>query len=107
MTLNNNDEQPKNVHWKLSYTLNLPRPKVKVHHVEWDDEQGVLFVYVSTGRKRGLDKYTDGIPLYLPDESGVDVLVGMKPVELGEPPQTLVKGWHNQLAEHLLGEGDL
>ena len=107
MTLNNSDDKPQDVYWKLSYNLNLPMPKVKVHDVEWDEEQGVLFVYVSTsGRKRKTAAYVDGIPLYQPDENGVDVLVGMKPVALGDPPQTLVKVWHNEMADRLLGEED-
>jgi hypothetical protein len=47
------------VYWKLAYDINLPRPKVKVHHVEWDNDQGVLFVYVSTAsRKRSLERNT-------------------------------------------------
>jgi hypothetical protein len=28
----------------------------------------------------------------------------MNPYELGDPPQTLVKGFHRQLADHLLGQ---
>ena len=104
MTLNDSDQPQDDVYWKLSYNINLPRPKVKVHRVEWDETQGVLFVYVSTSKnKHPRDEYIDGIPLYAPDEDGVDVLVGMNPVALGDPPQTLVKGWHLDMAERLLG----
>lgn len=107
MTLNNDDNKQADVYWKLSYDINLPRPKVKVHSVEWDEDQGVLFVYVSTsGRKRNPERYEDGIPLYQPDEDGVDVLVGMSPTRVGQPPQSLVKVFHNEMADRLLGEGD-
>ena len=93
-----------NVYWNLGYDINLPEG-VKVHHVEWDAEGQVLHIYVSTsGRKRSLTKYTRGIPLYEPDETGYDQLVGMNPVELGDPPQSLVKVMHREMAERLLGE---
>jgi len=117
MTLNNDDAPdttpPEPVYWKLAFDINLPRPKVKVHRVEWDEEVGALFVYVSTsGRKRSPEKYIDGIPLYQPNEFGYDQLVGLSPVDLSETlaledrTQTIVKHMHNDMADRLLGSDD-
>lgn len=116
MTLNNDetDTTPSEpIYWKLAFDINLPRPKVKVHRVEWDEEQGALFVYISTsGRKRSPEKYIDGIPLYKPNEFGYDQLVGLSPVDLSDTlsledrTQTIVKHMHNDMAERLLGDSD-
>jgi hypothetical protein len=96
------------VYWKLAYDVNMPRSgKVKVHGAQWDADTGVLYLYVSTSEEElDLAEYQEGIPLYEPSEDGYDELIGMKPVELGEPPQTLVKIWHRQMAEHHLGGSD-
>jgi hypothetical protein len=93
--------KPKDVHWKLAYDLSFNDPKVKVHHVEWDPENEVLNVYVFTGRKKALDKYVAGSPLYERDEMNVEHLVGMNPYELGDPPQTLVREYHIDRAKSL------
>jgi hypothetical protein len=97
--------EKQDVWWKLAYDINMPRNgKVKVHGAQWDPDQQALFIYVSTSdEERDLSEYQEGIPLYEPAEDGVDELVGMNPTDLGDPPQTLVKGFHRNLTEHLLG----
>ena len=94
-----------NVYWDLVYDINLPRNgKVKVHGAKWDDETGVLHVYVSTSDEElDVEDYVEGTPLYEPAEDGYDELIGMNPVSLGDPPQSLVKGRHRQMAELHLG----
>lgn len=105
MTLNDSAPKRQDVYWKLAYDINMPRPKVKIHHVEWDEDRGVLYIYISTsGRKRKPEAYLEGAPLYQPDETGYELLVGMSPVDLGKPPQSLVKGHHIERADRLLGE---
>jgi hypothetical protein len=98
--------EKQDVYWKLAYDINLPRNgKVKVHGAQWDEERQALYVYVSTSdTESDLSEYQEGVPLYEPAEDGVDELIGMNPYELGDPPQTLVKGFHRQLADHLLGQ---
>lgn len=95
------------VYWNLCYDINLPSTgKVKVHTVTWDPDSEMLQVYVSTAEDPiDPEDYTQGVPLYEmnPEEARYE-LVGMNPIGLGDPPQTLVKDHHVEMAKRLLKE---
>jgi hypothetical protein len=94
-----------NIHWKLAYDIALPRDgSVHVHNVEWDEDAQTLFVYVSTSKRhRKPENYKTGTPLYEENEAGFYDLVGMNPDSMNDPPQTLVRQIHVEMAERLLG----
>lgn len=96
------------VYWDLTYDINLPRNgKVKVHGASWDEETKILHVFVSTSDVEGsIAQYQEGVPLYEPAEDGYEELVGMNPVEVGDPPQSLVKSHHKEMAARVLGDDD-